>query len=70
MASEKLGENIRTLREAKGLSPEVLADRAKVSVSFITILEGGRGAERPSPVILQRIARVLGVPLNKLTEEP
>ena len=70
MASGNLGEKLRALREAKGLTPELLADRAKVSVSFITILEGGRGAERPSQVILQRIARVLGVPLNKLTEEP
>ena len=70
MASGNLGEKLRALREAKGLTPELLADRAKVSVSFITILEGGRGAERPSQVILQRIARVLGVPLNKLMEEP
>ena len=70
MASRNLGEKLRALREAKGLTPELLADRAKVSVSFITILEGGRGAERPSQVILQRIARVLGVPLNKLMEEP
>ena len=69
MPSGKLGENVRALREAKGLTPELLADRAKVSVSFITILEGGRGADRPSPVILQRIARVLGVTLNKLMEE-
>ena len=70
MASGKLGEKVRTLREAKGLTPELLADRAKVSVSFITILEGGRGAEKPSAVIMQRIARALGVPLNKLSEEP
>jgi len=70
MPSKELGEKVRALREARGLTPELLADRAKVSVSFITILEGGQGAERPSQVILQRIARALGVPLDKLIDQP
>ena len=68
MAPRQLGENLRELREAKGLTPEQLADRAQVSVSFITILEGGQEGGRPALAILQRLARVLGVHVSKLTE--
>jgi transcriptional regulator with XRE-family HTH domain len=70
MASRELGENVRQLREARGLSPQLLAERARVTVSTITILEGGQGADSPSPEILQRLARALGVPLSKLTGKP
>ncbi|MGH9670728.1 MAG: helix-turn-helix domain-containing protein [Terriglobales bacterium] len=70
MPSWTLGENIRQLREAKGLTAELLANRARVTLSFITILEGGQGSDNPSPAILQRIARVLGVTVSKLTGEP
>lgn len=70
MASRKLGERIRLLREAKGLTPELLADRARVTVSTITILEGGQGADNPSTAILHRLARALGVPVSNLTGTP
>ena len=70
MASWELGEKIRQLREAKGLTPQLLADRARVTVSTITILEGGRGANKPPSAILERLARALGVPVSKLTDKP
>jgi transcriptional regulator with XRE-family HTH domain len=70
MASRELAENVRQLREARGFTPELLAERARVTVSTITILEGGRGAESPSPEILQRLARALGVHVSKLTGKP
>jgi len=36
-------------------------------VSFITVLEGGQSGGQPSPAILQRLTRALGVTVAKLT---
>jgi transcriptional regulator with XRE-family HTH domain len=68
MASKKLGELIRELRESKGLSQQALADRASITLSYVAILEAGQQGAPPR-AILQRIARALGVPVEKL-EEP
>jgi len=45
-----------------------LAERAQLSVSFVSILEGGQSTNNPTPAILGRLARTLGVTLAKLTE--
>ncbi len=68
MATRKLGQVVQQLREARGLSQAQLAERAQVSVSFVSILEGGQGGNNPPPAILQRLARALGVTPSKLTE--
>ena len=41
---------------------------AQLSVSFVSILEGGQSSNNPTPAILGRLARALGVTLAKLTE--
>lgn len=53
-----LGERIRGLRHARGLTLVQLAARAELSHPFISQLE--RGLTRPSMASLERIARALG----------
>ena len=68
MATRKLGEVVQQLREARGMIQAQLAERAQLSVSFVSILEGGQSSNNPTPAILGRLARTLGVTLAKLTE--
>src|SRR3989449_8030724 len=42
LGSRKIGQIVEKLREAKGLTQHQLAERAQVSQSFISILEGGK----------------------------
>lgn len=48
MASRKLGEVVQQLREARGMTQAQLAERAQLSVSFVSILEGGQSSNDPS----------------------
>jgi len=68
MATRKLGEVVQQLREARGMTQAQLAERAQLSVSFVSILEGGQSSNNPTPAILGRLARPLGVTLAKLAE--
>jgi len=63
----KLGELVRELREAQGLTQGQLAERAQIALSFITLIEANQQG-KPSTQILQRIARALGVPVKRLDE--
>lgn len=55
-----IGEKIRVLRGEKGLSLSALAERAGISVSYLSEIE--RGAVYPSLATLKRLAQELGVP--------
>jgi transcriptional regulator with XRE-family HTH domain len=70
MSTRKLGEVVQQLREARGMTQDQLAERAQLSVSFVSILEGGQSGNNPSPAIVARLARALGVSVTKLTEAP
>jgi transcriptional regulator with XRE-family HTH domain len=59
-----MGAAIKRLREAKGLSQVVLAQRAKITREYVNRLEAGR--YDPTVGTLQRIARALGVPVTEL----
>ncbi len=61
-AWQRLGEQIRTLREERALSREQLAEMTGLSAVYIKKLEAG---ERKSPSFptLERISRALGVRL-------
>lgn len=59
---QQLGEDLRSLRRAKGLTLEDLAAAAGKSVSFISKIE--RGLARPSVTTLQELAHALGVPVG------
>ncbi len=59
-----LGERIRELRKAKGLTQEQLAELVGVEPRHISRVEGGYNS--PSIERLARIAEVLGVPIQEL----
>ena len=62
-----LGERLRELREARGLTRDQLAQRARVSAIYIRKLEAG---DRVSPALptLERIAEALGATVTLTLE--
>jgi transcriptional regulator with XRE-family HTH domain len=64
----RIGARLKRLREARGLSQLELARQAKVAQGYISELEAGTKGRRPGVVVLQRLARVLGVPVTELLE--
>ena len=68
---EKLGDRVRKFREEAGMSPAELAAAARVSRSYLSELESGRGsAQRPSADTIYRIAKALGVAMSDLLGRP
>ena len=59
-----LGKNIKFLRTRKGLTQAILAEKANISIIFISSIE--RGTKYPQPDILARIAKVLDVEIFEL----
>jgi ribosome-binding protein aMBF1 (putative translation factor) len=64
----ELGEQIRNLREARGMTQEILAEKAETSQSAVARLEAG-GVE-PKLDTLERIGAALGVTLVVRFEVP
>lgn len=64
MASE-LGEQLRSVRSALGLSLKAVAEPAEISTTYLQKLEGGE-VRNPSPNILHRLAATLNVPYSEL----
>ena len=62
--SRRLGRKIKALRLASTTTQERLAERADISVSFLSMIEGGR--RLPHLSTLARLAEALGVPLFEL----
>lgn len=56
---ERLGQNLRTLRQQKGLSQEEFAFEAKIHRTYISDLE--RGARNPTIMIVEKLAKALRV---------
>ena len=59
-----LGKTIKYLRSNKGLTQAVLAEKAEISIIFLSSIE--RGTKYPNPNILARIAKVLEVEVFEL----
>jgi len=59
-----LGKNIKSLRSSKKLTQAVLAEKAGISVIFLSSIE--RGTKYPKADILARIAKVLKVEVFEL----
>lgn len=59
-----LGKNIKQLRLQRGFTQAVLAEKADISVIFLSSVE--RGTKYPQPDILAKIACVLGVEVFEL----
>lgn len=61
----RIGKNIKKLRQAKGLSQDRLSKAADVSCNSIIKLETG-GITNPTIETLQKIAKALGVSVDIL----
>ncbi|MDO8586106.1 MAG: XRE family transcriptional regulator [Armatimonadota bacterium] len=68
MSDNTIGNNIRRLRLARGLTQDEVADRANVSIASLRNYESGRAI--PKVNTLMAIARELGAGLNDVVSEP
>lgn|SRR3990172_4256048 len=59
-----LGERIKELRRGKGLSQEVLAERAETSQNYLSRMECGK--ENPTLDMLIKLAHSLDVEMNAI----
>ena len=55
---QRLGTNLRRLRDAKGWSQEAFADEAGIHRTYVSDIE--RGARNPTIRVIERLARPLG----------
>jgi transcriptional regulator with XRE-family HTH domain len=58
------GSALRQLRKDKGFTLEELAERAEISVSYLSLIE--RGTRQPPLTKLESLAHILGVNLYEL----
>jgi transcriptional regulator with XRE-family HTH domain len=61
---QRLGRNVRRLREGKALSQEAFADEAGIHRTYVSDIE--RGARNPTVAVLERLAIALGVTASEL----
>jgi len=61
---DTLGNNIKLLRARRGLSQADLAEKADISIPFLSNVE--RGIKFPQPNMLSKIATALGAEVNEL----
>ena len=64
MLQRKLGQRIATLRRARQLTQEQLAEALGCSVEFISLVE--RGVNAPSVAGLETFAKILKVEVKEL----
>lgn len=60
-----IGKNIKKFRKIKGLTQEALARKAKIPYTTLAKLESSV-VKRPSVQVTAKIARALGVSIEKL----
>jgi len=65
--SKQFGQRARTIRLKQGLSQGDVAKRMNVHRSYISSIE--RGIRNPSLKVIQRIAKALEVPMEKLIKD-
>ena len=63
---QRLGRNLRRLRQQKGWSQEEFAFEAKVHRTYISDLE--RGSRNPTITIIEKLAKCLGVSAGVLLD--
>jgi transcriptional regulator with XRE-family HTH domain len=63
-----VGDNVRRLRVARGLTQEQLAFESKIDLTYMGGIE--RGRRNPSLLVISRIALALGVEPADLLERP
>ncbi len=65
MSDGRLGKVLKACREKKGMTQVQLAKKAKVTQAYVAMLETGV-KNNPSLATLRRIAKALGVPIERL----
>ncbi len=65
-ASERFGENLLRIRQARKLTQEGLAERAGIHRTQVTLIETGR--RQPGIMTVARLAGALEVPIGSLFE--
>jgi transcriptional regulator with XRE-family HTH domain len=60
----RIGLNVQRLRRDKGFSQEELASRADIHQTYLSGVE--RGKRNASVLVLERIAKALGVDIDEL----
>ena len=61
---QRLGKNVRRLREAKGWSQEAFADEAGIHRTYVSDIE--RGARNPTITVVEKLATALKVTASEL----
>ncbi|WP_196427021.1 helix-turn-helix domain-containing protein [Paenibacillus woosongensis] len=65
MSSNEFGKHLKTARESKKMTLEVLGTKVNLSKSYLSHIENGR-REPPSPEILRKLAEALGISYEEL----
>jgi transcriptional regulator with XRE-family HTH domain len=63
---QRLGTNVRRLREAKGWSQEDYADRAGIHRTYVSDIE--RGRRNPTVTVVEKLAKPLGLKAGLLLD--
>ncbi len=63
---KEFGKRLRLFRRQAGLTQEQLAEKAEISVDFLSLVE--RGINAPSFDNLEKLAKALGVSVRELFE--
>ena len=63
---QRLGRNLRRLREEKGWSQEAFADEAGIHRTYVSDIE--RGARNPTIKVVEQLARPFGVKPGRLLD--
>jgi transcriptional regulator with XRE-family HTH domain len=63
---QRLGRNLRRLREAKGWSQEAYAEEAGIHRTYVSDIE--RAARNPTIMVVEKLAAPLGVSASTLLE--
>ncbi|QGN54176.1 helix-turn-helix domain-containing protein [Novosphingobium sp. Gsoil 351] len=63
---QRLGRNVRRLREEKGWSQEDYADRAGIHRTYVSDIE--RGKRNPTVTVVEKLAGPLGVSAGRLLD--
>ena len=67
MSTKNLGQLLKGLRDARGMTQMELARRAGVTQGYVTMIETGT-RKSPSLPVLRRLAKALGVTVAALLE--
>ena len=65
-----LAKNLKKYRKEAGMTQEQLAEKSLYALSFIKNLESEKVFQTASIGTTYKFAKVLGIPLSKLFEEP